>query len=704
MEKNRLYKVRIFIELLLILSSWLLALRSNGQSQSVIIFEDETQCLRYVSDREGNRIPDFSRSGYKLGEDSIPEIPTVITLQAVAGDNTEHIQKALDSIASLPLNSHGWRGCLMLAPGTYEVHGTILVREDGIVLKGVSTPGDSSVSTRIVGIGNTPHQRNLILIGGKSGASWRKEIPGSRTRLLNNFLPGGSMTLHVESLENLHPGTKIIIHHPSTLAWLESIDFGGTANDPGWQPGEIDIRYNRQISKIFPEESKILLDAPIFDHLDRSLSQTEIYRWDDSGIIRNCGIENLEIVINTSGATSEDHVWTAVHMQGVEDCWVRNVKAFHFGYAAVNMSVASRISVINCQGLSPHSLLEGARRYNFAVNSFANNILFSNCVASSARHAFISNGASSASGIVFYNCRSTNDYNASEGHRRWSQGLLFDNTDFNSSLSQNVLGLYNRGSYGTGHGWGAVNSVAWRVSASTGSNIVIQKPPQRQNYAIACSGMVSGTGPFNQPEGYIESFESILPTSIFETQKKYWTENGPTLDAPARLAIEELDSGYIKLTWEDIPAGESAYLLEFGTEEQFFENGILLLANSTEYTLQLIEELSRIRFFRLAAKNEKCFSAYSNVVARSSTTSNRVNHLPGIKIFPNPSHDYLHFVAGESLHSWEIFDSRGESLLAKSTNFQDTVRIPLSGFRPGLYILILKDKYSVIGYQNFIKM
>lgn len=83
---------------------------------------------------------------------------------------------------------------------------------------------------------------------------------------------------------------------------------------------------------------------------------------------------------------SEDHVWTAIFLQGVEDCWVKKIEARHFGYAAINMSTASRVTVENCKGLSPHSLIDGSRRYNFAVNSYSNNILFINCEASFARH------------------------------------------------------------------------------------------------------------------------------------------------------------------------------------------------------------------------------------------------------------------------------------------------------------------------------
>jgi hypothetical protein len=126
------------------------------------------------------------------------------------------------------------------------------------------------------------------------------------------------------------------------------------------------------------------------------------------------------------------------------------------------------------------------------------------------------------SGIVIYNSVSEKSYNASEGHRLWSQGFLFDNfidKNTNVSLSNPVLGLYNRGDYGSGHGWAAVHSVAWNCNVGN-SRIIIQKPPTAQNYAIGCTGIVTGDGPFSHPEGYIEgtNVAGLIPSSLYKAQ------------------------------------------------------------------------------------------------------------------------------------------------------------------------------------------
>ncbi|MFI6388197.1 hypothetical protein [Nonomuraea sp. NPDC050540] len=82
-----------------------------------------------------------------------------------------------------------------------------------------------------------------------------------------------------------------------------------------------------------------------------------------------------------------------------------------------------------------------------------------------------------------------------------------------------TLGLYNRGRYGTSHGWSAAHSVAWNCDVST-SRLIVQKPPTAQNYAIGCRGTITGDGPFAQPAGYIEGANrpGLLPPSLYQAQ------------------------------------------------------------------------------------------------------------------------------------------------------------------------------------------
>ncbi|MDH3246498.1 MAG: hypothetical protein OEM26_17900, partial [Saprospiraceae bacterium] len=461
------------------------------KKQSSIVYFDQDSFLRYEMDAESNYVPDFSYAGYKNGEVPLPEVQAIDTMGPVEGDNTARIQDAIDQLGTLALYNKNVRGALLLLPGTYAVYGTIRLNNDGIVLRGSGDGSDPSRNTILLGKGNQPESRNVILVGNHEEATWENKLAGSESTVTSPFVPAGSRSLQVSDPSLYNVGDNIIVFQPSTTAWLESVNFGDTDVDDPWKPGQIDLYYNRFIEEINLPEQKIVLKTPIYDHLDRSLGPAFIYKLDRTGVKQNVGIEKLRIQIETNGHSDEAHAMNAIQMVGVEDCWINSVSALHFSFAAIDMTVASRISVVNCKGLQPHSLIEGSRRYNFNVSSQSNNILFQNCLATDARHAFISNGTSSASGIVFHQCFANGDYTTSEGHRRWSQALLFDNITFTEARSNNLLGLYNRGSYGTSHGWASVHSVAWNVAVPSSKRIVLQKPPGRQNYAIGCKAEIT---------------------------------------------------------------------------------------------------------------------------------------------------------------------------------------------------------------------
>jgi hypothetical protein len=247
--------------------------------------------------------------------------------------------------------------------------------------------------------------------------------------------------------------------------------------------------------------------------------------------------------------------------------------------------------------------------YNFTLGGASNNILFKNCHASRARHAFVSNGTSSVSGIVFTNCSSVDEYTASESHRRWGEGLLWDNSSFNSSRCERVLGLYNRGDYGTGHGWTGTNQVAWNISAPD-NQIVIQKPPIGQNYAVACNATVDNKGPFPNPVGYIEGTgENIALKSLYQAQLSERLTYGIGPDTPWKLKVSEPGI----LSWIDIALDENHYIVERSLDGGKSFEVIAKLDRNTQ-SLEILKTHNGSYQFRLKAVNKIGSSAYSNIV------------------------------------------------------------------------------------------
>ncbi len=502
--------------------------------QSKIVFYNDDGHLQYVRDSLGNVIPDFSYAGYKNSDEPIPDVPVVLSIEPVQGDNTAHIQAAIDSVAAMAPDSNGFRGALLLKAGIYPIWGTIYVDESGIVLRGEGDDADSTQNTIIVAKGNSPKQRTVLVAGGNDETKWRDMVPGTKSYITDDTVLVGSRTFHVQKPSYYHVGDNIIIFHPCTDEWLQAIDYGGThSNDPDaepgvdvpWEVGSQPIVYNRYIKKI--EGDEITIDAPLYNHFIKAQAKSYVYKYLRHKLKTNIGIENLRIDIETVGGTNENHAWNGIDLFLIEDAWVRNCTVLHFGESGFRTHTATRVTIENCKALDPVSKITGGRRYNFEAYTASQQILVKECLATNGRHHYMSNGTSWASDIVFLNCKSSGAYASSEGHRRWSQGLLYDNHKEldgpRPGYNPRLLGLYCRGYYGTSHGWAAVHSVAWNCDVAQG-DLIVQKPPTAQNYAIGCKGKrITGKKPpasFDEPEGYIEGSnkDGLYPQSLFLAQ------------------------------------------------------------------------------------------------------------------------------------------------------------------------------------------
>src|SRR4029077_13807008 len=92
--------------------------------------------LQYKYDSQGNRIMDYSYAGYKGGGVALPNVPVAVTVTPVAGDSTANIQAAINTVSAMALDANGFRGAVLLKPGTYNVSSTLNVNASGVVLRG----------------------------------------------------------------------------------------------------------------------------------------------------------------------------------------------------------------------------------------------------------------------------------------------------------------------------------------------------------------------------------------------------------------------------------------------------------------------------------------------------------------------------------------------------------------------------------------
>ena len=518
-----LIHIKIFLNFIVLLISTVFF----GQTwQSSIVYFGVNGKLEYALDSEQNRVIDFSAAGYKNNNEQIPNINTIIaTISPSSGDRTSEINAAIQSAVNLIPNANGFRGTILLKSGNYEIQGTLKMNISGVVLRGEGSGLDGTVLTAT---GNTPNQRTVINAGGGTNVAWKK-LGTLSTNITTAFVKVGAFSFNVASTAGLAVGDAIIINHPSTAAWLTAIDNGGVDTAAPWSVGSKDIQMNKIIKAI--TGNTITIESPVTNHLNALLSQSFIYKVDKATSKSLIGVENLRIDIQnwTNELVDENHAWQGITMFDIEDSWVKNVVALHFGQSGFKSGTATRVTFENCQALDPVASLTGSKRDNFQADKFSSNILFKNCLATKARHAFEVTGTASGTGIVFTRCTSIDATNPSEGHYHWSTGILFDCFRDYGNQTDVVLGLYNRGSYGTNHGWAAAHSVAWncdlRRTTQPNGDLICQKPPTAQNFVIGGFGRINYAAPFPQyPFGYVEGFNNNIatlnPESLFDAQLK----------------------------------------------------------------------------------------------------------------------------------------------------------------------------------------
>ncbi len=163
--------------------------------------------LSYAADAQGNRVPDFSFCGYAEGDRPIPDAPVRVVVRPIAGDSTARIQKAIDYVSSLPLDTNGLRGAVLLLRGRYEIFGGLRLDASGVVLRGQAMDEGGTV---LVAAGKD--RRTLIRILGRNDCA---NPAGKSWQIKDDYVPVGAMSFLLEDASGLKPGDTIRVIRPS---------------------------------------------------------------------------------------------------------------------------------------------------------------------------------------------------------------------------------------------------------------------------------------------------------------------------------------------------------------------------------------------------------------------------------------------------------------------------------------------------------
>lgn len=454
--------------------------------------------LVYVADSVGNRIPDFSYAGYKASEQGIPDIPVKIIVPPVTGDATERIQAAIDYTSKLPADKNGYRGAVLLQTGTYQVLGALRLHTSGVVLRG---SGMSEKGTILLGAGK--NRTTLITIAGNNN-----RVTGNAVPVTDRYVPVNSFIVQVTDIKAFKKGDAVIITRKGTKEWIDQLGtdhFGGGITSLGWKPDQRNIEWRRTI--VNTSGNTITLDAPITTALDKTYGTATIASYTWPGIVKDCGVENLQMVseYDTNNPKDEDHRWMGIVIDNAADSWVKQVSFKHFaGSAVAVLSNASRVTVEDCMALAPVSEIGGQRRISFFTEG--QQTLFQRCYAENAIHAFAT-GFCTPGPTAFVQCEAVNALGFSGGLDSWSSGVLFDVVN----IDGNAISFLNRGQDGQGAGWNIANSVLWNASAARIDNY---QPPGAQNWAFGSWSQFAGDGYWNESNNHIQ------PRSLFYGQLK----------------------------------------------------------------------------------------------------------------------------------------------------------------------------------------
>lgn len=477
---------------------------------AVSVKTDSNGRLAYTADTDGNRIIDFSHAGYAGGGVAIPDVPPRVVLGPRAGQDRERIQAALDLVAALPPDAAGFRGAVQLEPGTYRIDTSLRIAASGVVLRGSGTADDA---TALVATGTS--RRALLEIAGTGTAT---AVDGTRTPTTSAYVPAGTRSLDVRSADGLAPGTRVLVTRPSTATWIAALGmnlFPGwrPENRLHWQPGSRDIVWERTVTAV--EGLTVTLDAPLTTALEARYGGGTLARASFPGRIARAGVENLKLVseYDTARPMDEDHAWTAVSLDAVEDAWVRQVVTEHFAGSAVYLGASARaVTVEDVEARAPVSEVGGYRRHVFYTSG--QQTLFRRCRSERGRHDFAV-GFTAAGPNVFLECTAQDALDDSGPIESWASGVLYDNV----VVRGHALRLTNRGTAGQGQGWTAANSVLWNSEAT---DVEVQSPPGAVNQAYGCKGVVTGDGivwdPRTMPYRDFYRGMPVAPRSLYLAQ------------------------------------------------------------------------------------------------------------------------------------------------------------------------------------------
>lgn len=472
---------------------------------------DSSGHLVYQTLPGGDRIVDFSYAGYLGGGVPLPRVAAVQTVAPSGGDDTAAIQRAIDQVSNLALKG-GFRGAVVLTPGTFLCSATLNINTSGVVLRG-NGPLSEATTLKLTG---EPHV--AITVSGKEEI----QITGHAAHIDEPYVASGAQSITLDDASAFAAGDTIRITRYTTPQWLHFMGMDKLIRD-----GQAETWVGNSISTLrvvsARQGNELRLDVPLTDSYDRRYLPPEgatVTKIVVTGHIEQLGIESLHIVAPPRRAAFSDPLFRAINLRGLRDSWIRDVLVDDTTEGIDAAEDTSRITIQNVLFRHGTTVTSSAKPADFALRG--TQLLVLRCGSVGNDLFYVITGARNQGPNVVLESRFIGDGHV-QPHQRWATGLLIDNVE----VPQGGIDMMNRGEMGSGHGWTMAWGVVWNSLAAT---LVIQNPPGAANWAIGTSGReltapmkiigVRGRdlGP-DLRQGFIESpNHRVRPESLYREQ------------------------------------------------------------------------------------------------------------------------------------------------------------------------------------------
>jgi hypothetical protein len=465
--------------------------------------------LTYETLPKGEQILDFSGAGYMGGGVAIPDVAVSTTVSPSGADDTTAIQAAITAVAAMPATD-GVRGAVLLAPGTFELDGSLAITTSGVVLRG-SGSGANGTTLNVTG-----SPRMVITV--KGAGSWSEQ--GTPILLTDTYVPSGAKTIHVASATGLAVGTNVLVDRTVTTSWLHFMAMDDLVRDGAhatWLAAGDVSHEDRTITGI--DGTAVTLDMPIADSFDSQYTTppgVTIAPYTFTGRIEQVGIESMHIVAPMQTVPISDPIFGILEMSALQNAWVKDIVADEFTTGMVLDGTAKWVTIQDST-VERTAAIDGSAGYPFDYSVDGQATLIQRCTASGDNvFSYATQDRANGPNVVLDMTITGTPINT-QPHQRWATGLLLDNI----STPTGGISLMNRGWDGSGHGWAIGFGVVWNGVAS---GMLIQQPPGSMNWAIGSSGTLqTGAAPGSDagilPEGTIDSpMEGVSPKSLYLEQ------------------------------------------------------------------------------------------------------------------------------------------------------------------------------------------